>query len=272
MAKPNSKASLKEYIKRKLGAPVLEVNVDDDQIDDRIDEALQYFHEYHYDGSIRTYLKFQLSSARKSLMRGDTTETESSAGTHDYADDQFKEQNNYIVLPESVLSVNKVFPYNDSASSVNMFDVRYQLRLNDIYDLSSTNVLYYSMVQQQLSMLDEVLTGRPPIRYSAHQNRLYIDVDWESVDSNSYLLIECFRKIDPTDFTDIYDDLWLKRYATALTKYQWGENLSKFSGIALPGGVTLDAQQMKDEAQEEIRRLEEESRSNYEMPIIDLMG
>ena len=153
-----------------------------------------------------------------------------------------------------------------------MFDLRYQLRLNDIYDLTATNILYYEQIQQHISMLDQILVGQTPIRYNTHMNRLYLDMDIDNVSAGEYLLIECYRKLDPTDFTDIYNDMWLKRYATALVKYQWGENLSKFSGIALPGGVTLDAQQMKDEAKEEITRLEEESRLNYEMPVLDMIG
>jgi hypothetical protein len=141
-----------------------------------------------------------------------------------------------------------------------------------MYDLSSTNVLHYEMVQQNLSMMNNILVGRTPIRYNMHSNRLYLDLDASSLTAGEYLIIECYRKIDPTDMTDVYDDIWLKKYCTALVKYQWGENLSKFSGIALPGGVTLDAAQMKSEAQEEITRLEEESRLNFEMPVMDLMG
>ena len=271
MATPNSKATFKEYIKRKLGAPVLEINVDDDQFDDRIDEAVQYFQEYHYDGSIRCYLKHQLTQTHLDAMRTDETFTESVAGTHDYNDMQVKQQKNYIILPEFVLAVNKIFPFNDR-HNLNMFDLRYQLRLNDLYDLTSTNILYYEMVQQHISMLDQVLVGQTPIRYKQHMNRLYIDASIEDFQDTEHLLIECHRKIDPNDFTDIYNDMWLKRYATALVKYQWGENLSKFSGFQLPGGVQLDASEMKAQAQEEITKLEEESRLNYELPVMDLMG
>tara|TARA_Y100000996_G_C22533167_1_gene647282 strand:+ start:254 stop:1069 length:816 start_codon:yes stop_codon:yes gene_type:complete len=271
MAKPNSKATLKDYIKRKLGAPVLDINVDDDQFDDRIDEALQYFQEYHYDGSIRVYLKHQVTDAKKTAMKANETFTESAAGTHAYDNEQVLQQQNYIVLPEFVLAVNRIFPFNDK-SNLNMFDVRYQLRLNDIYDLTSTSILYYEMVQQHISMMDNILVGQVPIRYKQHMNRLYIDMDMTAVNANEYLIIECHRKIDPNDFTDIYNDMWLKRYSTALVKYQWAENLSKFEGIALPGGVTLNASEMKAQAQEEITKLEEESRLNYELPVMDLMG
>lgn len=271
MAAPNSKATLKEYIKRKLGAPVLEINVDDDQFDDRIDEALQYFHNYHYDGTVKMYLKHQMTNTKKTAMKTNEDFVESSAGTHAYTDEAFKQQQNYIVLPEFVMSVLNIFPFNDK-HNLNMFDLRYQLRLNDLYDLTATNVLYYEQVQQHIQLLDNILVGRTPIRYNQHMNRLYLDMDFAAIEDNEFLIIECYRKVDPNDFTDIYNDMWLKKYATALCKYQWGENLSKFQGIALPGGVTLDGQQIKQEAQEEIQRLEEESRLNHDMLPMDMIG
>ena len=271
MATPNSKATFKEYIKRALGAPVLEINVDDDQMDDRIDEALQYFHQYHYDGSIKMYLKHKITDTKITGMKSNEDFTESASGTHAYTDETFKQQQNYIVLPDFVLAVMNIFPFNDK-HNLNMFDLRYQLRLNDLYDLTATNVLYYEMVQQHIRLLDNILVGRQPIRFNQHQNRLYLDMDVDMINSNEFLIIECYRKLDPNDFTDIYNDMWLKKYATALCKYQWGENLSKFQGIALPGGVTLDGQQIKQEAQEEIQRLEEESRLNHDMLPMDMIG
>lgn len=271
MAEPNSKDSLKSYIKRALGAPVLEINVDDDQLDDRVDEALQYFREYHYSGSVKMYLKHQLGSSQLTDMRSDESFTEAAAGTHDYTDQQYKQQKNYLVLPEYVLAVLNVFPFADK-HNLNMFDLRYQLRLNDIYDLTNTSVLYYEQVQQHISLLDRILVGRTPISFNAHMNRLYLHADIEQFNANEYIIIECYRKLDPTDFTDIYNDMWLKKYATAKVKYQWGENLAKFQGIALPGGVTLDGSQMKAEAQEEITRLEEEARLNHDMMPMDIMG
>jgi len=271
MAKPTTKDELKEYIKRKLGAPVLEINVDEDQLDDRVDEALQYFYQYHYDGSMKVYLKHKITSAKKTTMKTNESLTESAAGTHAYDDEAFELQQNYIVLPEFVTAVMNIFPFHDK-NNLNMFDLRYQLRLNDLWDLTSTNILYYTQVQQHIQLLDRVLVGRQPIRYNQHMNRLYLDMDVDSISANEYIIIECYRKLDPTTFTDVYDDMWLKKYATALVKYQWGENLSKFTGIALPGGVQLDASQMKSEAQEEIRRLEEESRLNHEMPVLDMIG
>jgi len=271
MAKPTTKAEFKDYIKRKLGAPVLEINVDDDQLDDRVDEALQYFYQYHYDGSTKVYLKHQVTSDQLSTMKTNETTTESASGTHAYSDQQVHEQQNYVVLPDSVISVLNIFPFNDK-HNLNMFDLRYQLRLNDLYDLTSTNILYYEQVQQHINLLDHVLVGRQPIRFNQHMNRLYLDMDLSSINAGEYIIIECYRKMDPTTFSDVYDDMWLKKYATALTKYQWGENLSKFSGIQLPGGVELDGSQMKQEAQEEILRLEEEARLNHDMLPLDMIG
>ena len=271
MAAPNSKATLKEYIKRALGAPVLEINIDDDQFDDRIDQALQYFHQYHYDGSVKMYLKHQITDSKITGMKADESFTENASGNHAYNNEAFKQQNNYIVLPDFVMAVMNIFPFNDK-HNLNMFDLRYQLRLNDLYDLTATNVLYYEMVQQHIRLLDNILVGRQPIRFNQHMNRLYLDMDVDMINANEFLIIECYRKLDPTDFTDIYNDMWLKKYATALCKYQLGENLSKFQGIQLPGGVTLDGQQLKQEAQEEIQRLEEESRLNHDMLPMDMIG
>ena len=271
MATPNSKSTFKEYIKRKLGAPVLEINVDDEQFDDRMDEALQYFREFHYEGSIKTYLKHQLTQAEIDSFKTNETHNAASSGTQAIPNQTYGEGQNYITLPEHVLSVIQVFPFSSGQQS-NMFDIQYQLRLNDLWDLSSTSVLYYSQVQSHLALMNQILVGQIPIRYNMHSNRLYIDYNTAKLTAGEYIIIECYRKIDPTDMTDIYNDMWLKKYATALVKFQWGENLSKFSGIALPGGVTLDGQQMKDEAKEEILRLEEESRLNFEMPVLDMMG
>lgn len=272
MAAPNSRATFKSFIKRQLGFPVVEINVDDDQFDDRIDDALQYFAEYHYDGAIRTYLKHQVDSTwLNTNFEQNTTQNASTTGSHDYSGQTFGEQKNYLVMPESVLSVLRIYPFNDR-NSMDMFDIRYQLRLNDLYDLQSTSVLYYEQLQQHLNLLDMTLVGNVPIRFNKHQNRLYLDMDNARVSAGEYFLIECYRKVDPTTFTDIYNDIWLKKYATALVKRQWGQNLSKFEGIALPGGVTLNSTRILEEANQEIEKLEEESRNNYELPLDYMIG
>ena len=271
MAVPNSKSTLKEYCLRALGKPVIEINVDDDQVDDRIDEALQYFYNYHYDGTIKCYLKHQMTANKKTQMKSDESFTESAAGTHAYTDEQFKQQQNYIVLPEFVMAVMNIFPFNDK-SALNMWDIRYQLRLNDLYSMNATNMLHYEMVQQQIQTMNHILIGRTPINYNQHQNRLYLHMDSNFVHEGEYIVIECYRVIDPDTYTDVYNDYFLKRYATALIKRQWGSNLIKFEGMVMPGGVTFNGRQMFDDANEEILKLEEEARLNWEEPVDFMTG
>ena len=272
MAIPNTKATLLSYCKRQLGYPVVEINVDDDQADDILDDALQYFAEYHYDGTIRTYLKHQITTAEIAIQKTNANVVSSSSGGSDSGATTWLEGNNYIELPEAVMSVIKVFPFNDKSTN-NMFDLRYQLRLNDLYDLTSTSILYYEMVQQHLGMLDDILVGSPMLRHSKHGNRLFIDMDWENnIQNGEYILIECIRKMDPTTYTDIYNDVWLKKYCTAKMKLQWGQNLIKFDGITMPGGVTLNGRQLVDDAKEEIAALEEEVRLGFELPALDIIG
>ena len=272
MAIPNSKATLISYCKRQLGAPVVEINVDDDQADDIMDDALQFFEEYHYDGSIRTYLKHQITQTEIDNQKTNSTITSSTSGGSDNGATSWLEGNNYIELPESVLSVVKVFNFQDKSTN-NMFDLRYQLRLNDIYDLNSTSILHYEMVQQHLGMLDDMLVGSAFMRHSKHGNRLYIDMDWTAnIAASEYIVIEAIRKMDPTTYTDIYNDVWLKKYTTAKLKLQWGQNLIKFDGITLPGGITLNGRQLVDDAKEEITQLEEELRLGYELPVMDIIG
>ena len=271
MAEPNSKATFKDYIKRKLGAPVLEINVDDDQFDDRMDEALQYFREYHYDGSIKTYLKHQITQQEIDSFKTNESHTAATSGTHAISGQTFGEGQNYITLPEHVLSVLQIFPFNSGQTS-SMFDIQYQLRLNDLYDLTSTSVLYYSQVQSHLSLLNDILVGQIPIRYNMHSNRLYMDYSASKLSAGEYIIIECYRKLDPTTFTDVNDDLFLKRYVTALFKKQWGANLSKFNGVAMLGGVTLNGQQIYSEALSDIEKLETELRTTYELNPALMIG
>ena len=265
MANPNSRANLKEYCLRTLGKPVIEINVDDDQVDDRIDEALQYFAQYHYDGVERMYLKHQITQAEIDRAATNTTTTAT-----DKADNtitaSWLEGKGFIPVPDSVLSVIKVFDFTDKAN-LNLFDVRYQLRLNDLYDFSSTSVLHYQMTMQHLDFLDHILVGEKPMRFNQLSNRLYVDMDWGTdITAGEYLIFEVYRKVDPDTYTDLYDDIYLKRYLTSLIKRQWGQNLSKFSGTAMLGGVTLNGPELFSSAIEEQQRLEEEIRLNYEEP------
>mgnify|MGYP003314637656 FL=1 len=271
MANPNSRAALKEYCLRTLGKPVIEINVDDDQVEDRIDEALQYFSQYHYDGVERMYLKHQITQAEI-----DRAATNTSTTATDTADNSITatwlEGKGFIPVPDSVLSIVKVFDFTDKAN-LNLFDVRYQLRLNDLYDFSSTSVLHYQMTMQHLDFLDHILVGEKPIRFNQHQNRLYIDMDWgNDVTAGEFIIIECYRKLDPTTYTDVFNDIYLKRYTTALIKRQWGANLSKFSGVTMLGGVTMNGAEIYSQAQEEITRLEEQIQLAFETPIDYMMG
>jgi len=270
MAIPTSKSTFASYCKRALGFGVIDINVSDDQVDDRVDEALQYFAQYHYDGVEKMYLKYQITEADITRARANTTTT--SADTVDSSiTGSFKEGNNFIPMPSSVVSVVQIFNF-DEAQTNSMFDIRYQLRLNDLYDFSSTSIIHYQMTMQQLDLLSHVLTGEAPIRFNQHQNRLYIDMDWEEVSADEFLIIECYRKIDPATYTDIFDDIYLKRYATALIKKQWGANLSKFNGVATLGGVTMNGEQIYSQAIEEIQRLEEQIQLSFETPIDYMIG
>jgi len=262
MAVPSTKATLKEYCLRALGKPVIDINVDDDQVDDRIDEAVQYFCQYHTDGVERMYLKYEVTQADVTRMTTDSSESI----TQDSVTTAWKQGANFLVVPASVLSVVNVFPLSDRAN-LNMFDVRYQLRLNDLYDFSSTSIVHYEMTMRHLDFLDHILVGEKPMRFNHLSNKLFIDMDWSrDISVGEYLIMEVFRKLNPDDNTDMYDDIYLKRYTTALIKRQWGQNLSKFNGTAMLGGVTLNGPELFSTAIAEQQKLEEEIRLNYEEP------
>ena len=299
MAKPNTRSTLKDYCLRNLGKPVIDINVDEDQIEDRIDEAVQYFCQYHTDGVERMYLKYKVTADDKVRLRknkefnviekgtyADNIELESGTntvlegdgdlikedGTPLHTEDStivettYEETQNYLVIPDAVISVINIFPLSDRAN-LNMFDVRYQLRLNDLYDFSSTSIVHYEMTMRHLDFLDHILVGEKPIRFNALSNRLYIDMDWqEDIDADEYLIIECYRQLDPAQHTNMFNDIYLKRYTTALIKKQCGQNLSKFNGTAMLGGVTLNGPELFSSAVSEVQKLEEEIRLNYEEP------
>ena len=305
MARPNTRATFKEYCLRNLGKPVIDINVDEDQVEDRIDEAIQYFSQYHTDGVERMYLKYKVTADDKVRLRknddftvfepgtyADNIELESGTNTDlegagdligedghaihlegsNLVSTKYEENQNYLVIPDSVLSVINVFPLSDRAN-LNMFDVRYQLRLNDLYDFSSTSIIHYELTMRHLDFLDHILVGEKPIRFNTLSNRLYIDMDWqEDIDADEYLIIECYRQLDPTQHTRMFDDMYLKRYATALIKRQWGQNLSKFNGTAMLGGVTLNGPELFSTAISEQQKLEEEIRLNFEEPPHIMQG
>ena len=271
MAIPTSKSTFKEYCLRSLGKPVIEINVDEDQVDDRIDEALQYFAQYHYDGVERVYLKHAITQAE--IDRAGTNSSETATDKVDNSiTAAWTEGKGFIPVPDSVMSVIKIFDFTDK-NTTNMFDIRYQLRLNDLYDFSSESIIHYQMTRQHLDYLDHILVGEKPIRFNQHQNRLYIDMDWTNdLAVGEFLIIEAYRKLNPDTYTDIYDDIYLKRYATALIKRQWGANLSKFEGVQMLGGVTLNGAKIFEEAQADIEKLEEQIQLAYELPINYMIG
>ena len=271
MAIPSTKATLKTYCLRALGYGVIDINVSDDQVDDRLDEALQYFAQYHYDGIERMYLKHQITQTEI-----DRAKTDASVTATDKVDSSITadwlEGKGYIPIPDTIVSVVQVFPFDDSSTN-NMFDIRYQMRLNDLYDFSSTSIIQYQMTMQHIDYLSHILTGEVPIRFNQHQNRLYLDMDWSNdVSADEYIIIECYRKLDPTTWTDIYDDIYLKRYATTLIKRQWGAKLSKFNGVQMLGGVTMNGSDIFSQAQEELQRLEEQIQLSFETPIDYMVG
>ena len=250
MANPNSRDSLIEYCKKRLGDPVIEINVDEDQIEDRIDEAIQYYQHYHSDATVRGYLKHQMT-----------------------ADDI---TNKYITLSTDVLYVSRMFKLVDAFNSRNMFDIKYQMSLNDIWDMTkyAGDLAYYEQLQQYLTTLDMVLNGQPIVDFVRNQHRLYIhgNIEDKDIKEDDYIVLETYQVIDPNSHTSIYNDMWLKKYATALIKYQWGMNLIKFEGMQLPGGVIINGRQIFDDAQAEIQELEEKIRLEHEMPADFFVG
>ena len=271
MAIPSTRDGFKDYCKRALGFGVIDINVSDAQVEDRIDEGLQYFAQYHYDGVERMYLKYKITE--DDITRARSNDTTTATDTKDgNVTASFEEGRNFIPMPSAVVSVIRIFPFDNQVTN-NMFDIRYQLRLNDLYDFSSTSIIQYEMTMRHLDYLSHILVGEVPIRFNQHQNRLYLDMDFQNaIDADQFLIIECYRKVDPETYTDIYDDIYLKRYVTALIKRQWGANLSKFSGVTMLGGVTMNGAEIYTQAQEEITRLEEQIQLAFETPIDYMMG
>ena len=321
MAKPNSRQTFSDYCLRSLGAPVIEINVDEDQIDDRIDEALQFYQFYHADSIEKFYLKHKVTNSTLTLtasvagnFQAGETITGGTSGakaviktaaatkiTYNALDDsnvvfaanetitgdttsatatiqsiaKGDIENGFITLNDAITDVVRVMPIRDSVSSTDMFDIRYQIHLNDLHSVGFMgNLTEYVMSQQFLSLLDLVIdSDEKHISFDRHKNQLRVDMDWnEEVDEDAFLVVECYRIIDPDTFTDVYNDYFLKRYATALIKRQWGTNLLKFEGMVMPGGVTFNGRQLFDDANEEITRLEEEARLNWEQPIDFMTG
>ena len=247
MAIPTSRDQLKEHCLRRLGKPVVDINVDDEQVEDRIDEALLYYRDYHFDGTERVYLKQQVTDEDKT--------------------------NGYFTLDNSIIGVTSVFDIGDAIQSSNLFNIRYQIHLNDLFDFSSTTYVPYVTAMRHVEQLEEIFVGKKPIRFNRHINRLHIDMDWDDdVKTGNFVIIDAYKITDPEVYSDVWADRWLLTYTTALIKRQWGENLKKFEGLQMPGGLTFNGQKIWEESTEEIRRLEEEMINSYSLPVMDMSG
>ena len=272
MAKPNSKDGLKEYALRKLGKPVLEINVDDDQVDDLIDDAIQYFHERHGEGIDRVFLKHKLLEVEKTTLTGvasTTTVTSTQGGIPSL---EYEENANFLPLPDSVIGVNKVFKMDSSSISDGLFNIKYQIFLNDLYYYGAIDLLNYAQVKSYLETIDYLLNPDTQVRFNKKNSKLYLDIDLKELTDNHYLIIDCYRVVDPESETAVYNDHWLKQYTTSLIKRQWGQNLIKFQGVKLPGGLELNGRQIYDDAVAEIEKHEEKLMTEYAFPPLDMVG
>jgi hypothetical protein len=280
MSKPATRQQLIDYCLRRLGAPVLEINIDDDQIDDLVDDALQYFHERHFDGVERMYLKYKMTQEDldRSRSKGTSgvgivtttgTASISGIGTTTF---NFYENSNFIQVPDTVIGIEKVFKFDTSSISGGMWSIKYQLFLNDLYYFNSVELLQYAMVKTYLEDIDFLLSPDKQIRFNKRQNRLYLDINWEAESKDSFIIIDCYRILDPNDFTKVYNDSFLKRYLTALMKRQWGQNLIKFRGVKLPGGIELNGRELYEDAERELENIRERMSMDYELPPYDFIG
>jgi hypothetical protein len=280
VAKPTSRQGLIDYCLRRLGAPVLEINIADDQIDDLVDDALQYFQERHFDGVERMYLKYQLTQAdidRGSAVTGGvgivtTTGTSTNVSGLGTITSNFYETSNFIQVPDSVIGIEKVFRFDTSSISGGMFSIKYQLFLNDLYYFNSVDLLQYSMVKSYLEDIDFLLTTDKQIRFNKRQNRMYLDIDWRAQQAGNFLVIDCYRILDPNTFTNVYNDSFLKKYLTATMKRQWGQNLIKFRGVKLPGGIELNGRELYEDAERELADIKQRMALDYELPPYDFIG
>jgi hypothetical protein len=246
MAAPTSRSEFKENCLRRLGKPVIEINVDDDQVEDRIDEALRYYWDYHFDGSEKVFYKHQVTSQDKI--------------------------DKYIILPENIIGAVRLFDIGSALQTNNIFNIRYQIALNDLYTLTSVSMVPYYMAMNHIQFLEQMLVGQQPIRYNRHMNKLYVDMNWDRIATGNFLIVEAYEIVDPELFTDVWNDRWLQRYASCLIKQQWGANLTKFTGMKLPGGVSFNGEKIYNDATQERAKLEEEMIFSYSLPVTDMIG
>jgi len=245
MANPTTKEQFKEHCLRRLGKPVIEINVDEDQVDDRVDEAIDYYWDFHYDGIEQCYYKWQITEQNKT--------------------------DRYLTVPENIVGVVDLFDIGDATSTNNLFNIRYQIALNDLYDLSRYELVPYYMNFQNIRMIEEILVGKQTFKYNKHANQLHIEMDWNRINAGDYIIAKAYKIMNPETYADVYKDRWLLRYASALIKKQWGTNLTKFEGMQLPGGLTFNGGKIYDDAVAEIDKLEEEIRT-LQYPPEDMIG
>ena len=279
MAKPSSRQELIDYSLRRLGAPVLEINVDDDQIDDLVDDALQVFNERHFDGVERMYLKYKFTQDDIDRGKADgtsgvgiVTTTGISTNTATTITSNFYETSNYIQVPDSVIGIERIFKFDTSTISGGMFSIKYQLFLNDLYRFNSVELLQYSMTKTYLEDIDFLLTPEKQVRFNKRQNRLYLDMDYTAVNKDDFIVIDCQRILDPNTFTSVYNDSFLKIYLTALIKRQWGQNLMKFRGVKLAGGIELNGREIYEDGERDLENIRQRMQLEYETPPLDFIG
>lgn len=243
---PTDRATFKEYCLRRLGKPLNEINIDDDQLDDRIDDALQYFWDYHFSGSEKTYYKYPVTNQDKT--------------------------NKYITLPDNIIGAVNIFPIGQALNTNNLFNIRYQIALNDLYTLTSVSMVPYYMALQHVQFLEQMLVGQQPLRYNRYVNKLYIDMDWDRLNAGDYIIVEAYQVVDPNVYSKVWTDRWLARYATCLIKQQYGTNLKKYRGMKMAGGIEFNGQVIYDEATGERAELEKEMIRSYSLPVTDMIG
>jgi hypothetical protein len=283
MAQPTSRTEFKEYCLRQLGALVLEVNLATEQCDDLIDDAIQYFQERHFDGVSQIYMKYRVTQEDIDRGRASTngnygtagivTETASANIAGTATTFSYYQNSNYLQIPPEVIGVTKIYHFDGlNTATNNMFSVKYQLFLNDIYYWGSTEILSYAMTKTYLSDIQFLLTTEKQIRFNQRMDRLYLDVDWGSLAVGDFIIIDCFRALNPNDYTRVWNDSFLKKYTAALFKRQWGQNLLKFQGVKLPGGVELNGRQLYDDGMKDLEIIREQMSNTYELPPLDMIG
>lgn len=313
--RPATRQELIDYCLRQLGHPVIEINIDDDQLEDCLENAFQFFREYHTDAVEQVYLKAQVQASIANVnatmgfvvgetVTGLTSNATARVSSFDNANElqifrirgEFQDgetiigdqsnttttlnslvlgnyDNKFFEMSDAVTGVTRVLPFTHRSTGINIFDIRYQILINDLYSIMSTDLIYYSQVRTHLELINHLLVGTKPVRFNRHMNRLFVDMDWENeVAIGTFVIVECFRILDPEQFPDVYNDMYLKRYLTALIKKQWGTNMKKFEGVQLPGGVTLNGQVIYNEALDEIVQLEQLIRDTFEEPIGFFVG